>query len=347
MVKLILPNDVKLREDLVSEEDMPPITVIIVNFNMKEELIECIRSLLSLEYPQEKLKILVIDNGSTDGSVETLEKLYKGVIQIIRLKYNVGFARAVKLAIKASTTNWVLLLNPDVKLSSYYLKKLMTVLLTYPNMNRCWAISGTILSGNGKLILSQGAMFDPITGYDWHLNWKKKIDEIKNSKNSMINKVYYVPLAAAVVKRDVLQQLDENLFLYNEDLDLALHARQKGYYCAVLFQTYANHKIELRKRALFEFRVYNLVKGRLYLLWKNLSYPFLLTSFFFWIIMLPLALLLIDRKLAWASILAIAHFFKGKRVRKSLEKHRVTLPICTLAALRHIVKHIAYGGHSW
>jgi GT2 family glycosyltransferase len=275
MVKLTLSNDVKLRENLVSEEDLPPITVIIVNFNMREELIKCIKSLLSLDYPQEKLKILVIDNGSTDGSVETLEKLYKGVIQIIRLKYNVGFARAVKLAIKASTTNWVLLLNPDVRLPSYYLRKLMTVLLTYPNMNRCWAISGTILSGNGKLILSQGAMFDPITGYDWHLNWKKKIDE---AKNSIINKVYYVPLAAAVVKRDVLQQLDENLFLYNEDLDLALSLISENYFCVVVTKEFAFHNIELRRRPQYTFRVYHHVRGRLYILYKHLHKCFLRTN---------------------------------------------------------------------
>jgi len=128
MVKLTLSNDVKLRENLVSAEGMPPITVIIVNFNMKEELIKCIMSLLSLEYPQEKLKILVIDNGSTDGSVETLEKLYKGVIQIIRLKYNVGFARAVKLAIKALTTNWVSITKSRCKIIIILLKK------TYDNL---------------------------------------------------------------------------------------------------------------------------------------------------------------------------------------------------------------------
>jgi len=118
-------------------------------------------------------------------------------------------------------------------------------------------------------------MFDPITGYDWHLNWKKKIDE---TKNSMINKVYYVPLAAAVVKRDVLQQLDENLFLYNEDLDLALSLNSENYFCVVDTKAFAFHNIELRRRSQYAFRGYHHVRGRLYILYKHLHKCFLRTN---------------------------------------------------------------------
>jgi len=323
---------------------LPQIDFIIVTHNSERTIAKCLQSIQLQNYPHNRLNIIIVDNKSQDRTVEIIKNvsLKDILLNIFTLKYNIGFAKAVKFAVKFSNAEYILLLNPDAIIPTNYIRTLVEV-ITQPHASKIGILEGLIK--NNDIVVSDGAFFDPLTGFDWSPRWKSRLSICKGK---FIEIRDYVPLAAALVRRDLLEFLDEHFFLYNEDLDLALRARQRGYYCAVILQAHVEHKVELRKRKLSEFRVYNHVKGRLYLLWKNLPYPLLLTSLFFWVLALPPTLFFVDKKLAGASILAIAHFFKERRTtRESKGKCRVTLPIRTLAALRHMVKHMAYGGHSW
>lgn len=319
----------------------PQIDIIMITYNSEDTIAKCLNSVLQQTYPHNKLRVIIVDNSSKDNTINIIEKTSLGYIpkKVISLKHNIGFAKAVKIALRFSNTKYVFLLNPDATPPPNYLALLVKVLAQQQALG---IIEGLIVKDS--IVISDGAFFDPLTGFDWSPRWKSRLSVYKGK---FIEIRDYVPFTAALVRRDLLELLDEHFFLYNEDLDLALCARQRGYYCAVISEAYAEHKIELRKRKLSELRVYNHVKGRLYLLWKNLPYPFLLTSSFLWSIILPLTLFFINRKLARVSVLAIAHFFKEEKAGKSQRKCKVTLPIRTLAALKNIVKHMAYGGHIW
>jgi GT2 family glycosyltransferase len=326
-----------------AKEEVPKVDIIIVVHNSERTIAECLKSIYLQDYQHDRLNIIIIDNKSQDKTIEIIRNMpLKDIsLNIFTLKYNIGFANAIKFALEFSNAEYILLLNPDATIPTYYIRTLVKVIMQ-PYTSKIGILEGLIKNSN--IVISDGALFDPLTGFDWSPYWKTYLSTYKGK---FIEVRDYVPLTAALVRRDLLELLDKHFFLYNEDLDLALCARQRGYCCAVIPQAHAEHKIELRKRKLSEFRVYNHVKGRLYLLWKNLPYPFLFTSFFLWGIILPLTLFFIDRKLAKASILAIAHFLKERGAGKSQGKCKVILPIRTLDALKHIVKHMAYGGHSW
>src|ERR1700675_1610526 len=92
----------------------PSVSVTIVTYNSEKYLEACLRSVFSQTYTA--LKVVVVDNASTDGSREILRR-FAGRIRLILNDKNLGFAEGQNQAIAASTSEWVLVLNPDVVLS--------------------------------------------------------------------------------------------------------------------------------------------------------------------------------------------------------------------------------------
>ena len=105
-----------------------PVAIILVNWNQKDDLEECLSSLRKVEY--KNYKIVIIDNNSTDGSVDMVKKMRDTNIQILRNKRNVGFARAnnvgVEYAIKQDC-EYIMLLNTDTIID----KNTITVLVDF------------------------------------------------------------------------------------------------------------------------------------------------------------------------------------------------------------------------
>ena len=95
-------------------------TIIIPNYNGLKFMDECIRSLNAQTYPN--FRTLVVDNGSTDGSVEWLKEHQ---IDTIFLPENTGFSGAVNVGIKAADTPYVLLLNNDVRVDEYFVAEIV------------------------------------------------------------------------------------------------------------------------------------------------------------------------------------------------------------------------------
>ncbi len=94
------------------------LSVIIVNYNVKYYLDQCIRSVLrAFEEMNTPAEIIVVDNHSADGSVDYLEQRYPQklypMVRFVRSAHNLGFARANNIAIRQSRGEYVLLLNPD------------------------------------------------------------------------------------------------------------------------------------------------------------------------------------------------------------------------------------------
>ena len=95
------------------------ISVIIVNWNGKKWLKKCLDSILIQSY--EKIEIVFVDNGSTDGSVEFVTKYYKNVI-VVSSKKNLGFASGNNLGIKKANGEYIALLNSDTWLEKDFFK---------------------------------------------------------------------------------------------------------------------------------------------------------------------------------------------------------------------------------
>jgi GT2 family glycosyltransferase/nucleoside-diphosphate-sugar epimerase len=212
--------------------------VIIVNYNAGRHLSDCVASVLA----EEPLAVIVIDNGSTDGSLECVEQTFQDErLSIIRNGKNLGFAAACNIGIRHSSfANHLLFFNPDATLPSGTLKRLTEALESSADIGMVGAFlcnpDGTEQAGGRRVIptprrafvrafgLSRLAELFPGLFSDFLLHreplpWKP-------------SPVEAISGACMLVKRAALEQVgfwDEGYFLHCEDLDLCMRFRQRGY----------------------------------------------------------------------------------------------------------------------
>ena len=117
----------------------PQVTVIIVNWNGRQHLADCLPSLLATRYPN--FRIMVLDNGSTDGSLAWLQETFPSV-ESVALGRNLGFAAANNAGIRialAASMDYVVLLNNDTRVELDWLDELISVSETDPSIAICQA----------------------------------------------------------------------------------------------------------------------------------------------------------------------------------------------------------------
>jgi GT2 family glycosyltransferase len=122
------------------------ISVIIVSWNAKAFLLECIRSILTQPSPT-SIEIIVVDNASSDGSPEAVREAFPAV-KLIRNKHNYGFAKANNIGIRASKGDYLFLINSDVVVGDRCFGKM----IQYMDQHRAVGMLGPrILGSNGRL----------------------------------------------------------------------------------------------------------------------------------------------------------------------------------------------------
>ncbi|MFC1736049.1 glycosyltransferase family 2 protein [Candidatus Hydrogenedentota bacterium] len=212
----------------------PEISVIIVNWNTEELLRKCLRSVENHVGTQER-ETLVIDNNSSDGSVEMIKNEFPGV-NLIRNADNRGFAAGVNQGLHASTGLHVLLINSDARIEDGVVQIMMQYLATGKNVG---------IVGPG-LIYPGGIPQERAAGYEinlWNLAshylvldklfpFSMVFRGIYIRKCDSPTSVAWVSGCAMLFRREVFEQIgpfDERLFMYMEDVDYCSRARDKGF----------------------------------------------------------------------------------------------------------------------
>ncbi len=200
---------------------LPTVTVIIVNWNGGTMLKECLLHLTKQTYIPSC--IMVMDNGSTDGSDIYAEEV--AGVTLLRLGKNLGFAAANNRALEKCDTDFVALLNPDAFAEPVWLEKLIYAAQSYPDV---------AAFGSRQLIHGSIDQLDGI-GDIYHISglvWRNGYGRTQTNAD-LITREIFSPCAGAVLySRDVLQQLggfDEDYFCYVEDVDLGFRLRLAGY----------------------------------------------------------------------------------------------------------------------
>ena len=132
----------------------PMVSIIILNYNGGQDVIECLASVMEIDYPN--YEIIVVDNGSTDNSVKEIKSRFPGV-KLIKNKTNLGFPGGNNAGIQGSVAPYVLLLNDDVVVEKSIIRDLVTeiqrhpgsgiagpAILYYEDPERVWATGGKI-----------------------------------------------------------------------------------------------------------------------------------------------------------------------------------------------------------
>lgn len=198
-----------------------------LNWNNYEDSKKCLVSLEHVSYP--KLKVIVVDNASADGSGFQLQTEFPS-LQFIFNDKNLGFARGCNVGIRAALNNldcsYVLLLNNDATVTRHFLEPAIEMAETNPKVG---LVGGKILfSEETKKIWYAGGTIDRWKGRVWVRGFR----EIDHGQYDKPSEVGFVTGALMLIKREVLQKvglLPEEYFFGGEEIDYSLAVRLAGY----------------------------------------------------------------------------------------------------------------------
>ena len=200
---------------------MNKVTIVIPNWNGKKYLKKCLDSLMCQSIGQ--VPVIVVDNGSEDGSPELLKKEYPWV-QLICMDQNYGFCRAVNTGIQAAETEYVVLLNNDIVTDKDFVKYLLLRAEANPRLFSCQSKMLQMdrtdhIDNAGDEYCALGWAYT--RGKDSEAGYFDKAEQIFSSCGG-----------AALYRKTVFEQIglfDEAHFAYLEDVDIGYRAKICGY----------------------------------------------------------------------------------------------------------------------
>ncbi|RGR68786.1 glycosyltransferase family 2 protein [Roseburia inulinivorans] len=199
---------------------MQEVTIIIPNYNGKSLLENCFRTLEHQSYKD--FKVLVVDNGSTDGSTDIKSDVLD--VEWIALNENLGFCGAVNLAVQKTGTPYVILLNNDTETDKYFVEWLLRGIKKSDHIFSCGA--QMIDYKNHEILDNAGDLY---TAMGWAVA-RGKGRPCKDYETS--KRVFSCCAGAAIYRMDIMRKiggLDEKHFAYLEDVDLGYRARIAGF----------------------------------------------------------------------------------------------------------------------
>jgi len=217
------------------------LVIITVNWNLKEDTIECIASLIKAGASPSQ--IIIIDNGSTDGSIKAFNDNFANSIHIIEAKDNLGYAAGANLGIREAMRQkyqWFLLLNNDTIVAPDFIGEMqkavgnnggysiLTPIILYH------ATPTTIWSMGDRRIDHTLLTINPYKNYRVERNWPEIIS------------VDFTSGCAMMVNRNVFEKigmLDDSLFMYGEEVDFCWRATQAGFKFACYTSARMWHKV--------------------------------------------------------------------------------------------------------
>lgn len=202
---------------------MNKITVVIPNYNGIEYLSDCLQALENQEPETPDFTVLVVDNGSTDGSVAQLAES-RPAVKWILLPENTGFCHAVNVGIEASDTPYVILLNNDTKVKTGFIKSLYKAI---EKDERIFSVSAKMLMWDKPELIDDAGDRYCVLGFAYSRGKGKKAE----SYNTPVD-IFSACGGAAIYRKSVFEEIglfDEAHFAYLEDLDIGYRARIYGY----------------------------------------------------------------------------------------------------------------------
>ena len=214
---------------------MPTVSVQIVTYNSTVDIIDCLKCVLVQNFKPEQ--IIIVDNASADDTVEEIRSFIRqqqASIELVENSVNTGFAPAHNQALSLSSSDYALVLNPDVRLQPDYIERIILYMEEHPQVG---SATGLLLRQSAtEIVDSTGLVMNSI----WRAFDRGAGEPVEEWKQS--GAVFGPSGAAAMYRRTMIENIsvqgqffDENFFAYKEDVDVAWRAQLlgwKSYYCA-------------------------------------------------------------------------------------------------------------------
>lgn len=253
------------------------VSVTIVTYNSGRFIRKCLEAVLSQKYS--RLEVIIIDNASTDGTVDILEN-FEDRCAVIYNSENVGFAAAQNQAIALSRGDWVLTLNPDVFLLPGFIEALLEGGRLDPGVGticgKLFSMSPGFEIPDQPIVDSTGIYFTPMLRH-----FDRGSQECDNGHYLRYEYVFGATAAAACYRREMIEDVsvggeffDTDFFAYREDADLAWRAQLLGWKCVYVPYARAYHVRKLRpgmrRKVPAEINMHS-VKNRFLMRLKNVT----------------------------------------------------------------------------
>lgn len=202
---------------------MKKVTIVIPNYNGIRFLEDCLDSLLEQEPGTPEYDVLIVDNGSDDGSRELLGEKYPQV-SLLALSENTGFCHAVNLGIREAETPYVILLNNDTKAGPGFVKNLLRAV---EEREKAFSVSAKMLMWDRTELLDGAGDRYCVLGWAFARGKGRAAADFDRPCP-----VFSACAGAAIYRKSVFEEIgyfDEEHFAYLEDLDIGYRARIFGY----------------------------------------------------------------------------------------------------------------------
>ena len=242
------------------------VVVVVLNWNGRQYLGPCLRSILAQEF--QDFAVILVDNGSTDGSADLIRVGFPQV-RLIENKENLGFAAANNQAIRVSRSEFVATLNNDTEVAPGWLGALVQAMESDPRIGMC--ASQMLLAGHGGVIDSAGIAVDR-AGIAWDLE-SGNVDRF----GEMTWTAVFGPCAGAALYRramlDDVGPFDEDFFAYLEDVDLAWRAQWAGWKSILVPEAVVHHAHSGTAKEGSQLKNRLLGRNKIWTLCKNYPFP--------------------------------------------------------------------------
>lgn len=257
----------------------PNTVIIVVNWRLKHQTMRCLNSLAHVESPH---RIVVVDNGSQDGSAEFLKKHYPG-ITLLTLPDNIGFGAACNRAIQSllPDPNWeyLFMVNNDAVLHPESLNYLLRAAQNNPEAG----------------IFGPKIYYDSMPRQLWFAGARRRWgvlaaadtgrDQLDRGQYDERKLIDFVFGAGMFLRRSVIETIglfDEQFFIYLEDLDLCLRAQEAGFSLQFVPEALLWHRVSASTETNPGWRRYHQARSTILFLIKHTTPPLALPVLFFW-----------------------------------------------------------------
>lgn len=258
-----------LREGRTPE---PVASAIVLNYNGAGFVDEAVASLLDQDLPG--IEVLVVDNGSTDGSDRTLEERFAGRFRMLRNGRNLGFGAGNNVGIRAARGRCLILLNNDAVAAPSFARELVAAAESDP---RIGMVAAKVLEyGRRDVIDTVGHLL-----YPDGLNRGRGRLDVDGGQYDGLRTALFPSGAAALYRRAMLDEVglfDEGFFLYGDDAELGLRGRLAGWHCAFAPGAVAYHHYSRSSGPYSSLKAFYVERNRVFVLVKLFPWPLILLS---------------------------------------------------------------------
>ncbi len=243
-----------------NDKRLPELSIVILTYNVRELLADCLTSILKSKPPRAKWQIIVIDNASTDHTAETITKRFPAV-ELIKSKKNLGFSKGNNLAIPKIKSPYVLFLNPDTVIKGNAIANTLKFIKTKP---KAGAVTCKVLLPDGKIDYSCHRGFPtPWNAFCYFSGLSRIFPSLKlfagyTASYLDLEKTHQVDCISGtffLVKKEAAEKVgwwDTDYFWNGEDIEFCFNLRKRGfeiyYYPKEYIIHYKGSSSGLRKR---------------------------------------------------------------------------------------------------